>query len=115
MSHDRRDVIEVDELFVQELRLRGIKQVLGGTLVVGKDFPSLMSLDANGATRIVTMPAEADVEGKLWLINNLTAATHALTVNDDESSPNLIVSIPATKSAIISVVAGVWRVYGVVA
>lgn len=116
MSDLNRDILNADSIrFSQLVCANPLKQTLGAALTVDKRMPSVIALDANGSTRVITMPAAADVEGKVWLIKNLTAATYALTVNDDALSPNLIVSIAATKAAIICVVAGVWCVFGVLA
>ena len=116
MSHLRRDRIECIEIRATELGVyQPLVQVLTGTLTISADAPSLISLDCNGAARNLDMADEAvaGMEGKLWFINNLTAATHALTVRNDAAGT--IVAIPATKSAIIAVIGGVWRVLGLVA
>jgi hypothetical protein len=109
-----------DEVVVQELRateIRGVPLVMvaAGTITLLADSPSVISVDCAGAARNLDMAAEeaAGMEGKLWIINNLTAATHALTVRNDAAGT--IQAIAATKSALLMVMGGVWRVIGLVA
>lgn len=115
MSEKRYDQMYVDELRVRELRGNVLHRVLAATFVVPADAPSMLTLDANGAGRNVDFAAVTaqGMEGKVWFVNNLTGATHALTLRD--SAAATIVSVPATKSAIIAVMNGVWRVLGLVA
>lgn len=115
MSEKYADRIVCIELTAREIRGVVLPKILSATYVVDKDAPSILTIDANGAGRNVDMAAVTaqGMEGKLWFINNLTAATHALTVRDAAAAT--IVSIPATKSAIIGVLNGVWRVLSLVA
>jgi hypothetical protein len=108
------DFMTTQELKAEELYCRTpLSLTLSAHVTAHKDWPSIISIDCNGAGRNLVMPAEEDVEGKIWLINNRTGATHALTVQNDAAGT--IQSIAATKSAIIAVVAGTWRVFSVVA
>lgn len=116
MSQLYRDQIMCGELSAREIRCeKPLALILGAALVLTADSPSVMSLDCNGAGRNVDMAAvtEQGMEGKMWWINNNTAATYAITLRDAAAAT--IVSIPATKSAIVCVIKGVWRVLGVVA
>ena len=97
------------ELVVTELQFHGAAVLtLGGAFTVDKDAPSLLVLDAGGSVRVVTMPAEADVEGKVFFIVNIGGET--LTINDDAASPVLIISLLTAESCMIGVIGGVWRV-----
>ena len=104
-----KERVHGQEVAVTELRFHGAAVLtLGGAVTIDKDAPSLLILDAGGSVRVVTMPAEADVEGKVFFIVNVGGET--LTINDDTGTPVLIISLLTAESCMIGVVAGVWRV-----
>lgn len=90
-----------------------VSEVLAGTRVLTfaevERFQAF-SFDCNGAARNLDLPAEEGLIGAYLFINNLTAATHALTVRNDAAGT--VVAIPATKSAVVWCDAGgVWRAF----
>jgi hypothetical protein len=56
------------------------------------------------------MPAEADVEGKVWFFVNKAAGAFALTINDAAETPNLIISCGQNESVMIGVYGGAWHI-----
>ena len=88
-------------------------ETLTGARTVTLADPLELWLDPGGADRVVTMPAEADVPGAYYRIaNTANDDGEALTVNDDASSPNLIVSIPRQRMATIYCDGSAWSVIG---
>ena len=70
-------------MFRDGFKLLPYVATLAGNLTVDKSFPPLLVLDPGGAARTVTLPAEADSEGLVFLIVNTADAAEALTIEDD--------------------------------
>lgn len=105
-----REVGHAQQLSFTELYGHGaVVQTLAGNITVGKDAPSVHVLDPNSVNRVVTMPAEADVEGKVWLFKNLQAVTNTIELQNDAAGT--ICTIAATGAAIVGVFGGTWRVF----
>ena len=88
------------------------EETLTGARVITLADPLELWLDPGGATKVVTMPAEADVPGAYYRIANTADGAEALTVNDAASSPNLIVSVPRQRMATIYCDGSAWSVIG---
>lgn len=58
-----------------------------------------VAFDCNGAARNLVLPAEEVCEGVYLHVRNTTAATHALTVQNDAAGT--VIAIPAAKGAIV--------------
>lgn len=113
MAERSGDFGNIRELRTKELRLEKYKTASGANVTALKDWPSLLQIEPTGANRDLTMPAEADVEGKVWIIINGAAATHALVVKDDAG--NTIQSVAATKAVMAVVIDGAWKVFSLLA
>lgn len=75
------------------LRLQTDVRVLTGNVVIGKENAPLLSFDANGASRNVDFPApDAELEGALFIINNLSSTLVDLTVRNSAAATILTVS-----------------------
>lgn len=75
-------------------------QALGAALTLDKSSPLINYIDPGGAGRVVTLPAEADSKGLIFLITNTADAAEDLTVKED-SNTTTIVTISQSESAII--------------
>lgn len=64
-------------------RLLPIVQTLGGNLTLDRESPPVHFLDPGGAGRTITLPAEADSEGLVFVIWNTADALEVLTIEDD--------------------------------
>jgi len=75
------------------MRLLHTTQALTGNITLTKESPTLQILDP-GAARTVTLPAEADSIGLVFIIVNTGVATEIITINDDAA---------ATKASLLGV------------
>ena len=94
---------------VTELFFAGAVSIpaLAGAMTVDKNAPSLHVIIPT-ASRVITMPAEADVEGKVFWFVNRAAGLFTLTLNNDAAGAIIVVG--QNESAMIAVIDGVWRV-----
>jgi len=77
------------------LKMGTTNQVLTGPITIGANAGPILSLDANGATRVVTMPLKGS--RFMYLVVNKAAGAFALTIND--STGATVGSVPQNKSA----------------
>ena len=68
------------------VRLGHNVETLAGTKTLVPQDAQFQLLDCNGAGRQVNLPAEEASQGLFFVIKNVTAATHAITVKDDGTS-----------------------------
>lgn len=97
------------KLIGQDLYGRYMRQTTGivDNFVVDKDFPSWLFLKATGA-RDILLPAEEDVDGKMYFIHNEGTGTITLkTSSDGALSP--AVTIASGAAACVMAIAGVWK------
>ena len=67
---------------------------LGATKVVTVDHPPVLILDPDGATRDVTLPAEADSEGLMFFILNGGDGSQILVIKDDGGTTIITLDFP---------------------
>ena len=67
-------------------RLGHNEETLAGTKTLVPQDATFQLLDCDGSGRQVTLPAEEASQGLFFVIKNVTAATHAITVKDDGAS-----------------------------
>lgn len=75
-------------------------QALAGNLVLAKaTSPHFQRLDPNGASRLVTLPAEATSDGLWYIVTNFADVVgELLTVQDD--TPTTVLALDAQESAV---------------
>lgn len=81
--------------------VKGLMQVetLSGALTLTPAYPSLLKLDPGGASRNVTLEAEADCNGAARFFVNAADAAENLVIKDDGGST--IVTINQNEGAIV--------------
>ncbi len=67
---------------------------LSGTKTVTVDMPPVLILDPNGASRDVTLPAEADSEGLCFFILNNGDGSQILVIKDDGGTTIITLDFP---------------------
>jgi len=82
------------------VRLGHNVETLAGTKTLLPQDAQFQLLDCDGGARQVNLPAEEASQGLFFVIKNVTAATHAITVKDDATVPNTIDSISAVSFGI---------------
>ncbi len=75
-------------------RLAFVVEELAGNITIGKEYPPVLILDPNNATRDVTLPAEADSEGLTFYILNDGAGSEILVIKDDGGSTIITLDFP---------------------
>ena len=93
-------------VFKQQFRLEPLTRTLTGALTLVQEHPPLMYLDPGGAARAVTLPAEANGRGLLFIIHNTADADEDLTVSDDGGT--VIAIIEQGKSALLTCDGTTW-------
>lgn len=83
----------------KKLKARPLTQTLAGNLTLTVDHPPILFLDPGGAGRTITLPAEADSEGLMFIISNEADAAEILTVENDAAGA--IVTPTQNEAAIV--------------
>lgn len=65
------------------LSLQSNTEGLSGTKTIATDDPQIQFLDPDGSARDVTLPAEAENDGRMYVIVNTADGNETLTVKDD--------------------------------
>jgi len=88
---------------------------LSGDLVVTVKHPTILKLDPGGATRDVTLEAEAGAAGRLrWIVNAANAGGENLLVKED-SGVTTIATINQNESAVVYCDGTDWTLIAIVA
>jgi hypothetical protein len=101
----RRSIVEIDG-FLNAPKLDVNIETLSANKTLTISSARLQFLNASGASRDVTLPAEASSEGAMFFIFE-TGGSYSLVVKDD--SPATIVTIPANKAALLACSGVVWK------
>ena len=80
---------------------------LGADKVLTTLSPMLQFLNNGGAVRDLTLPAEADSAGLMFIIKNVTGGAFAITVKDDAAGT--IASLLETESCIVMCDGTTWE------
>ncbi len=75
-------------------RLAFVVEELSDDIIIGKEYPPVLILDPNSATRDVTLPAEADSVGLTFYILNNGAGSEILIIKDDGGSTIITLDFP---------------------
>ena len=71
------------------VRLGHNEETLAGTKSLVPQDATFQLLDCNGSGRQVNLPAEEASQGLFFVIKNVTAATHAITVKEDSATTTI--------------------------
>lgn len=72
-----------DTTVERKWKLRRASLVLTAGIVITKDHPPVLLLDANGAARNVDLPAiTPDMDGMIFIIRNMAAGAFSLTIRN---------------------------------
>ena len=82
-------------------------ETLAGTKTLVPQDATFQLLDCDGSGRQVNLPAEEASQGLFFVIKNVTASTHAITVKSDE--PATIDSISAVSFGIFVCDGSSWQ------
>ena len=104
-----KERVTAQDVSVTELIFSGsvFISALGAAMTVDANAPSLHVIIPT-ASRVITMPAEADVEGKVFWFVNRAATALTLTLNNDAAEAIIVAG--QNESVIIAVIEGVWRI-----
>lgn len=108
-----RDNSKFENLGFVEFHSRAVMQpaALTADLTVTPDMPSVLILDAvTTAGRKLILPLPATIEGKIWFIRNIAAATGTILVRD-AADANTLSTIAVNGALIGGYMNGVWRTF----
>jgi len=98
---------EIIEAVLHNMRVEPTTRTLGAALsLVAKDT-CLQFIDPGGAARTITLPAEADSKGKIFIIMNTADAAEILTIQDD--TPATVVTPTQNECAVVFCDGTTWR------
>lgn len=86
------------DVVLEQVRVNHETRTLTGNITLIKESPTIQMLDPDGA-RTVTLPAEADSDGLIFMISNEADAAEIITVEDDGT--NTIVTPTQNEAAIV--------------
>lgn len=109
MGNFNRDDIQGQKFGIDQLFYRNPSVLtLTGNLTIPANGPSVWLLDPGGASRTLTMPAEANVEDKIFVFHNIADAAENLVINDDASA--LLAVVPRAGVVELLCSKSTWRV-----
>lgn len=82
-------------------------ETLAGNKTLTVDSPVLQFLDPGGSGRTITLPAEADSEGRVFFIFNMADNAEVLTIQDD--TPTTIVTPTQNEHCILACDGVSWK------
>lgn len=105
--NDLEGVRAQDFLVFSGLKLGTGFMTLGGNLTLDADSPTIMTIDPTAA-RDITLPAEADSVGLVFVILNAADAAEDITVKDDGA--NTVGTISQNEIGILFCNGTTWRI-----
>ena len=75
----------IGDAFIGPMRLSNVTETLAANKTLTVDSPCLQFIDPNGA-RDLTLPAEADSDGLVFVIVNQAGGSEIITIKDDASA-----------------------------
>ncbi|NIS77761.1 MAG: hypothetical protein GTO00_09145 [Deltaproteobacteria bacterium] len=70
-------------VMMEQVLFRPQIRTLAGNVTLVVKSPTLQVMDPGGAARTVTLPAEADSEGLMFIVANTADAAEIITIQDD--------------------------------
>ncbi len=81
-------------IFRKGMKMDFFTEELSGNKTITADYPPVLILDPNNATRTITLPAEAVSKGLMFFILNDGAGSEILVIKDDASSTIITLDFP---------------------
>ncbi len=81
-------------IFRKGMKMDFFTEELGGNKTITVDYPPVLILDPNNATRDVTLPAEALSKGLMFFILNDGDGSQILVIKDDASATIITLDFP---------------------
>lgn len=97
----------IEFAFHNQLKLKSETKTLAGAHTLDKKSATLQFIDPGGAARTITLPAEADSDGLVFIVMNTADALEILTIQDD--TPATVVTPTQNEMAIVVCDGTTWR------
>jgi hypothetical protein len=76
----------MSDVFQKITRFGSMTQALGADITLTANHPTLLFLDPGGSARNLTLPAEADADGMMFIVVNTADAAEVISVLDDAAA-----------------------------